>query len=122
MLLQITHDTRYSYLPMVDIAQHVGHLTPRELGTQRVLRSSLLVSPEPDWQEQMLDVFGNARSFFSIQSRHESLQIRASSLVETMASTIASGWIETARPISNGCSTWLSSCITATIKPRVISA
>ena len=101
MLLQITHDTRYSYLPMVDIAQHVGHLTPRELGTQRVLRSSLLVSPEPDWQEQMLDVFGNARSFFSIQSRHESLQIRASSLVETMASTIATpepaktpGWEE----------------------------
>lgn len=83
MLLEITHDTRYRYTPVVDIAQHVAHLKPRDLATQRVLRSSLVISPEPDWQEQVLDVFGNVRSFFSIQSRHASLQIRATSVVET---------------------------------------
>jgi transglutaminase-like putative cysteine protease len=88
MLLQITHDTHYRYTPMVDLAQHVGHLTPRELPTQRVLRASLDVSPAPDWQEQRLDVFGNVRSYFSIQRRHEVLQIRATSLVETLASPL----------------------------------
>ncbi len=87
MLLEITHDTSYRYTPMVDIAQHVAHLKPRDLATQRVLRSALTVSPTPDWQEEMRDVFGNLRSYFSIQSRHDSLQIRANSLVETRASS-----------------------------------
>lgn len=89
MRLAITHDTSYCYTPMVDIAQHVAHLKPHDLITQRVLHSALTVSPTPDWQEEMRDVFGNLRSYFSIQSRHDTLQIRAQSLVETRASPVS---------------------------------
>ena len=37
----------------------------------------------------------------------------ASTPPAAMASTTASGWIDTARPITSGCSTWPSSCCTA---------
>ncbi len=46
----------------------------------------------------------------------------ASTPPPAIASTTASGWIDTARPITSGCSTWPSSCCTAMIKPSVISA
>lgn len=89
MLLEITHNTTYHYSPSVDIAQHIAHLKLRTLATQQVYRSSLLVSPEPDWKNEYQDVFGNLRSFFSIQSRHDELLISANTLVETgpMAAT-----------------------------------
>ena len=42
--------------------------------------------------------------------------------IVAMANTTASGWIDTARPITSGCSTCASSCCTAMIRPSVISA
>ncbi len=87
MQLTITHDTHYRYSTMVDIAQHVAHLRPRDLPTQRVLQTGLDISPAPDWQEEMTDAFGNHRSSFSIQGRHDELHIRAHSVVETFANT-----------------------------------
>ena len=90
MLLEITHNTTYHYSPSVDIAQHIAHLKLRSGATQFVHRSDLLVSPEPDWKNEYQDVFGNLRSFFSIQSRHEELHISASSLVETSLISTAS--------------------------------
>jgi transglutaminase-like putative cysteine protease len=83
MLLTIQHDTTYRYAPGVEIAQHIAHLKPRNALTQQVHQASLRVSPEPDWQKEHEDVFGNVRSFFSIQSRHDALHISASSLIET---------------------------------------
>lgn len=85
MRLKITHDTRYRYSPQVDIAQHVAHLKPRETPAQTVTECELTISPSPDWQQEQRDVFGNLRSFFSIQNRHEVLDVRACSLVETSA-------------------------------------
>ncbi len=46
----------------------------------------------------------------------------ASTPPAAIASTTANGWIDTARPITSGCKTCASSCCTAMIRPKVISA
>ena len=83
MLLQITHETRYDYAPAVDIAQHMAYLKPLTTATQQLLSHSLRIAPEPAQQTTMLDVYGNARLFFSLQSAHTQLQVTAHSLIST---------------------------------------
>lgn len=83
MLLRVIHETRFDYVPAVKTAQHVAHLKPCVTPWQQVLRHSLDISPEPAQRIENMDVYGNARTFFSLQSRHESLKIVADSLVET---------------------------------------
>ena len=88
MLLEITHDTHYSYDPNVEIAQHFAHLKPPTLETQRVLSSELEVNPRPAWREENLDIYGNVCTFFSLQNRHSELVITAKSLIETNSEVI----------------------------------
>jgi transglutaminase-like putative cysteine protease len=83
MLLEITHDTHYSYDPNVEIAQHFAHLKPADLETQQVLKSEVQVSPRPSWSEENRDGYGNICTFFSLQNRHSELLITAKSLIET---------------------------------------
>ncbi len=83
MQLHITHETCYDYAPAVDIAQHMAYLRPRNTASQRLLSHSLNVLPEPSEQTAMLDVYGNTRSFFSLQAAHTQLQVIARSVVAT---------------------------------------
>ncbi|MEO7104892.1 MAG: transglutaminase family protein, partial [Rhodoferax sp.] len=83
MQLHITHETCYDYTPAVDIAQHMAYLQPRDTVTQRLLSHSLVVFPEPAEHKVMLDVFGNTRAFFALQTAHSQLQVTARSLVAT---------------------------------------
>ncbi len=83
MLLEITHDTRYSYDPNVEIAQHFAHLKPTSLATQSVLKTDIVVSPQPTWSEENLDSYGNISTYFSLQNRHNQLLISAKSLIQT---------------------------------------
>ena len=46
----------------------------------------------------------------------------AMTLPAAIPSTTASGWMDTARPITKGCNTWASSCCTAMISPRTSRA
>ncbi|MCJ0762691.1 transglutaminase family protein [Variovorax terrae] len=85
MLLHIVHDTRYAYTPPVETAQHMAHLKPRQTATQQLLRHTLTVEPAPAQQTEALDVYGNTRSFFSLQSVHDELLVRADSVVSTRA-------------------------------------
>ena len=85
MLLHITHETCYDYAPAVDIAQHMAYLQPRDTAGQRLLSHSLSVTPEPSEQTSMLDVYGNTRSFFSLQVAHTQLQVIARSVIATQA-------------------------------------
>lgn len=91
MLLQITHDTHYRYMPAVEIAQHVAYMLPCNHATQTVLDHSLLVNPQPAQMRNMTDVYGNGRCFFSMQTPHEALSVIAHSLVSTQASDIVHG-------------------------------
>jgi transglutaminase-like putative cysteine protease len=85
MRLQVTHETVYVYLPAVETAQHMAYLTPLDSATQTVLSDSLQVSPAPAQIQRTQDVFGNTRSFFSLQVPHTRLQVIATSQVITHA-------------------------------------
>lgn len=85
MQLHITHETCYDYAPAVDIAQHMAYLKPRNTTNQQLLSHELRVTPEPNAQSAILDVYGNTRAFFSLQVAHNQLQVIARSVVATQA-------------------------------------
>ncbi|MDB5881619.1 MAG: hypothetical protein JWP43_1497 [Ramlibacter sp.] len=87
MLLDVVHETRYAYAPPVRTAQHMAHLKPVDNALQRLLSHELQISPAPAQQHEAIDVYGNTRAFFSLQSQHELLVVRGRSLVETLAGT-----------------------------------
>jgi transglutaminase-like putative cysteine protease len=84
MLLEIIHDTHYSYDPNVEIAQHITHLKPAGTSTQAILQTEIYIDPKPAWQEENVDSYGNVCTFFSLENRHHELLISAKSLVQTM--------------------------------------
>jgi len=83
MRLQVTHETVYDYLPAVETAQHMAYLTPLDHASQTLLGHNLQVSPEPAQINHTRDLFGNTRSFFSLQVPHTQLLVVSSSLVIT---------------------------------------
>jgi len=83
MKLRITHQTRYEYLPAVETAQHMAYLQPVSNPYQRLLSHTLMISPTPAQMTQTLDVFGNPRCFFSLQTPHSVLDVVAHSVVST---------------------------------------
>ncbi len=83
MLLHVVHVTRYQYTPWVENANHVVHLKPVSRPGQILLRHSLHISPTPAQQREVIDVFGNSRSFFSLQTSHDVLRVVADSVVST---------------------------------------
>jgi transglutaminase-like putative cysteine protease len=85
MKLHITHETVYDYRPAVETAQHMAYLTPLDNATQTLLSHSLQVTPKPAQINSTQDVFGNSRSFFSLQVPHTQLRVLASSQVRTQA-------------------------------------
>jgi transglutaminase-like putative cysteine protease len=95
MKLHITHETRYDYIPAVETAQHMAYLQPISTPYQQLLSHSLLISPMPSKMTQTLDVFGNPRCFFSLQTPHTQLEVTAHSVVSTVSRALPSshlGW------------------------------
>ena len=93
MNLQITHETRYDYSPVVEVAQHLCHLRPFQSDTQTLLSHSLHISPEPDTQTQSIDIYGNAVNYFSLQSAHSRLVVTAHSTVTTHPPLLSSSTV-----------------------------
>jgi transglutaminase-like putative cysteine protease len=83
MLLHVLHETAFDYVPMVRTAQHMAHLKPASNAWQQLLSHSLTVDPIPGQQTESTDVYGNTRTFFSLQFGHEALRVQARSLVST---------------------------------------
>ena len=88
MHLQVTHETRYDYLPPVEVAQHMSHLQPLTTATQTLLSHALHITPEPAQHLRTVDVYGNTRCFFSLQTAHSQLQVVAHSRVATSARSL----------------------------------
>src|SRR5688500_16865048 len=84
MLLHVVHETRYAYVPTVKTAQHMAHLKPANHARQHLLRHELVITPSPAQRGEAVDVYGNTRSFFSLQARHDKLAVVADSLVQTL--------------------------------------
>jgi transglutaminase-like putative cysteine protease len=85
MILRIIHRTTYRYQGNVDMAQHMVHLSPVNRPGQQVREHTLSIAPEPASRSQTTDVFGNLRTFFSLQAPHETLTVEADSTVLTRA-------------------------------------
>lgn len=83
MLLHVLHETAYDYGALVRTAQHMAHLKPRDGGGQQLLEHRLVIEPGPAAASEWRDVFGNARSFFSLEFAHDFLRVRAESRVAT---------------------------------------
>ncbi len=83
MLLHVVHVTRYQYTPWVEHAHHVVHLKPASKPGQSILRHTLHISPTPAQQREVVDVYGNSCSFFSLQTSHNVLRVVADSVVST---------------------------------------
>jgi len=85
MHLQITHETRYNYVPPVEVAQHMAYLQPWDAASQQLLSHTLRVEPRPAQQTSAVDVYGNRRTFISLQTPHAQLRVVATSTVVTTA-------------------------------------
>jgi transglutaminase-like putative cysteine protease len=85
MLLRVLHHTRYCYHSPVVVAQHLAHLHPQERPGQRVAAHRLSIAPEPAFQEETQDTFGNWRTYFALQHPHDTLDVVADTLIETSA-------------------------------------
>ena len=85
MLLRVTHETRYDYVPAAKDAQHMAHLKPRSDAGQQLLWHRLSVTPAVTQQSVAIDVYGNSRTFFAVQAPHEALVVVADSIVRTQA-------------------------------------
>lgn len=83
MLLDVIHETRYEYAPAVRTAQHMAHLRPAHGARQQVISHELEIAPPPVQRTEAVDVWGNARTFFSMQAQHDELKLTARSVVAT---------------------------------------
>lgn len=82
MRLAITHETRYSYSPAVQTAQHVAHLQPANSPCQQVLRHTLYVEPAAHVHHSV-DAFCNHRAYWALTNPHDGLLVRAYSELNT---------------------------------------
>ena len=94
MHLEVTHETRYDYLPPVEVAQHMAYLRPWNTVAQELLSHDLQVEPRPAQQTEAVDVYGNRRTFLALQTPHAQLRVVARSTLRTHtrpmpASTVA---------------------------------
>jgi transglutaminase-like putative cysteine protease len=87
MQLHIVHETRYRYTPAVENAHHMVYLKPASNRAQKLLHHTLCVNPAPARVGGAVDVYGNARSYFSLQAAHEHLSVVAESVVSTTAAS-----------------------------------
>jgi transglutaminase-like putative cysteine protease len=88
MKLRITHETQYDYQPVVETAQHMAYLKPLNAVGQQLLHHQLAVSPQPSALNEAVDVYGNTRHYFCLQTPHRQLQVVSSSEVNTQISTL----------------------------------
>ena len=91
MLLHVVHETHYTYTPAVENAHHVVHLKPASRAGQKLLSYQLHISPCPAQRREVLDVYGNSRTFFSLQTSHDSLSVIADSVVSTVPADMSAG-------------------------------
>jgi transglutaminase-like putative cysteine protease len=85
MEYRIRHDTVFAYEKPVSVCHNSICLTPQTGPRQRVQSPELVIDPRPEILEQRHDAFGNVVHAFSIETAHERLSIRATSLVTVLS-------------------------------------
>lgn len=82
---KVTHDTHYRYDAPVSLSRQLLHLTPRELLRQHSLEYRRQVRPEPSFQSERLDAFGNAVTVIAFETPHDELWVRTESVVDVFS-------------------------------------
>ena len=83
--LEVVHDTGYRYASDVALAHHVAYLRPAESSHQQLERFQLDILPKPTIERTIRDVFGNRRTYFTLDMPHAKLAVRATSRVRVSA-------------------------------------
>ncbi|WP_153111702.1 transglutaminase family protein [Propionivibrio limicola] len=78
----IIHETRYDYECPVSLSQQLLHLTPRDCPWQTCVEHAIDIIPTPTHDGTRLDSFGNPLRQFAIEAPHDSLLVRAESLID----------------------------------------
>ena len=81
---RVTHETRYEYSDTIAIARQLAHLKPRVFTWQQVRSHRLDIDPTPTERTEGVDYFGNAVVRFAVETPHDVLTVRASSVVEVV--------------------------------------
>ena len=84
MLLEIVHTTRYAYDQPVFLEPHMLRLRPRCDWNQRLVHFELSADPAPDGRSENLDLEENSTATLWFSGLHDSLNIEARSVVETL--------------------------------------
>jgi transglutaminase-like putative cysteine protease len=87
MRYRVKHRTAYSYSDFVSLCHNEVHLAPRSDRRQTCYSSRLNISPKPAFSVERKDYFGNHVLFFSVQDRHQKLEVTATSDVEVLPFT-----------------------------------
>ncbi len=82
MRYRIKHVTQYHYTDFVSLCHNQTYLSPRHTPHQRCLKSCIQVAPQPAWQYERMDNYGNRTSHFAVQFPHKILTVTAISEVE----------------------------------------
>lgn len=77
----IRHRTAYRYSGRIDLCHSLAHLRPREDEGQELTSHKIEVTPEPKFQRERSDYFGNRTNYFAIQQSHDSLEVTATTTV-----------------------------------------
>ena len=87
MKYRVVHRTEYSYPQPVLLAHNETHLTPRSSGRQSVLYHQLEVDPSPNRVSERQDFFGNAVTYFSLETAHSHLRVTATTELDIQPGT-----------------------------------
>lgn len=84
---RVVHATRYDYAQTVLSSHQLAHLAPRAAPWQAVIAHRIEVVPTPREQCTGHDYFGNEIQRFFVDAPHETLTVRAESIVEVTSHT-----------------------------------
>lgn len=92
----VRHETRYEYGGDVVHSHHLLHLQPRNFAFQRCLEHALTLDPQPSFNREDVDAFGNAITRLEYDRVHERLAVIAEMQVEIFPRGVVS--LEAAEP------------------------
>jgi transglutaminase-like putative cysteine protease len=79
--MHVLHETRYRYAAAVSLSQQLLHLTPRLFQFQTCDWHEVTIDPFPEERYLAWDFFGNSTQYIAIVEQHDSLLVRAESMV-----------------------------------------
>ena len=84
MRFKVTHKTHYQYADYVSLCQNQARLMPCSNYRQVCLNSTVTISPNPSYQADFVDYFGNIVTVFEVPTLHKELTVISSSEIELL--------------------------------------